>query len=109
MTVPIEVEFDSSAINEHLAKMILESYLGDTLKKNFQYAVSRALGAYGSQPNVLEQVAREVIRAIALEELNARRDELVTKVRESLTDEFVAERIKELTSGIRVVTTGEVI
>lgn len=100
-----KIEIDQNAINEYIAKMVAESYLGKSLREDLTRAVSSAMhGSYGNG-GVLQQVANEVVRGLAMAELRSREDELKVMIRETFTDEWLRERVKDVTDGLHVVTS----
>jgi hemerythrin-like domain-containing protein len=92
------VQIDSEAVNRYLADKILESAIGEELKKQVDQAV-KDMSAYGSPlKNLIAQhIQNEIIKLLQTEYS----EQIAAVVREKVTAEFTAELLDKAFEAFR--------
>lgn len=84
---PVAVTVDPAAVNDYIAKQIIDSALGERLKETVDEAL-KALGRYGNDPlksAVISEVQKQIINLVQTEFA----PQIEAAVREAMTPEFI--------------------
>ena len=99
-TLPISI--DPNAINEYIAKQIIESSLGDRLQETVSEAL-KAFGSYGNDP-LKSAVTSEINRQIMI----LVREEFAPQIEASVREQMTPEYIQGLVHGFMASVTAQI-
>lgn len=92
------ISVNPNAINEYIAKQIIESTLGERLQETVDEALN-AFGKYGNDP--LKSAVTSQIHKIIMEVVNTEFSEQIrTAVRAQMTDDFINSLVSGFVSSV---------